>query len=103
MTTIRVRVRGVLCWGFGVLSLALAPRAQARELGGATQVQLKSELFEYESYSADAIHGHGTTFGLFNGPSGVELGYFVSKHVQLGAGLFFLRNHFHDGPSSQRN
>ena len=36
-------------------------------------------------------------------PSGVELGYFVSKHVQLGAGLFFLRNHFHDGPSSQRN
>lgn len=109
MTTIRERVRGTVCLGCSLLGLAVAPRAHAKGLAGATEVQLRTELFEYQSSKSTSSatnappgvpmpgptssSGQGSSFGLMGSGYGVELGYFISDHVQLGAGLQFSHGH----------
>ncbi|HEY3666338.1 MAG TPA: hypothetical protein VGL19_10070, partial [Polyangiaceae bacterium] len=101
--TIRQWVKAGACLGCGVIGVAVAPSAQARGLAGATELQLKTTLLQHDSSRSTAsvassspgvpqplltpTHETSTSLGLMGSGYGVEVGYFVSEHFELGAGL----------------
>jgi hypothetical protein len=106
---IRQWVRGGVCLGCGLFGVALAPCAQARGLAGATELQLKTTLLQHDSSRSTATvasstpgvpqpllsptHETSTSLGLMGSGYGAEVGYFVSDHFELGAGLQLTHGH----------
>ncbi len=109
MTSIREWVRGAVCLGFGLGGLAVAPPVQARSLTGSSEVQLKTSLFSYTSskgtsHTVNAPPGQAvpeptassqtsSNFSLLGSGSGLTYGYFLTEHLELGAGVLISHGH----------
>jgi Outer membrane protein beta-barrel domain len=107
--TIREWVRVVVSLGCGFTALAVAQRAQAKSLAGSGRIQLKTEVVDYQSSDDTSratnpppggpelgpisLQRSNTSFGLMGAGYGAEMGYFVSDHFELAAGLLLSHGH----------